>query len=78
MPSSVPDSELSEAIFQAVQDGSYPEDELIVSAELPSSAVKQLSELLDEARADVKVGRLELPTSDFTPLTTFCRRALAN
>ena len=55
MPSKVQDAELSQAVFRAIQEGSYPEDEQIVAAELPPSALNSLSELLEQARADVKV-----------------------
>ena len=55
MTSKVLDEQLSDAVFRAVQDGVYPEEETIVSAELPSSAFDSLLELLEQARAEVKV-----------------------
>ena len=55
MSSKLSDEQLSDAVFHAVQDGAYPEEEIIVSAELPSSAFDSLLELLEKARAEVKV-----------------------
>ena len=55
MPSQIPDQQLSEAVYHAVQDGAYPEDEAVGSAELPSSAFDNLQALLEKARAEVKV-----------------------
>ena len=46
---------LNEAITQCVGEAKYPDDEATISAELPSSALAGLGELLDRARADVKV-----------------------
>ena len=55
MPPQLSDQQLSEAVYHAVQDGTYPEDEAVVSAELPSSAFDNLQALLEKARAEVKV-----------------------
>ena len=55
MTSKVSDGQLNDAVFRAIQDGLYPEEETIVSAELPSSAFDSLLELLEQARAEVKV-----------------------
>ena len=55
MPPQISDDQLGHALLQSVKDGSYPEDETIISAELPSSALAGLSELIEVARADVKV-----------------------
>lgn len=55
MPTRIPDNQLSDAVFQAVQDGTYPEDEAFVSAELPTSAFDHLQALLERAREEVKV-----------------------
>lgn len=60
MPSRSSDDHLSNAILQSVEDGLYPEDEDIVSAKLPPSALTSLSELLEQARADVKVREPQL------------------
>ena len=53
MPS---EEQSSRAVFQSVKDGTYPEDEQVISAELSSTALNNLSELLEQARTDVKVG----------------------
>ncbi|MCJ1281998.1 hypothetical protein MMC26_001321 [Xylographa opegraphella] len=60
MTSEVLDEQLSDAVFRAVQDGVYPEEETIVSAELPSSAFDSLLELLEQARVEVKTSIREL------------------
>ena len=63
MPSRVSVEETSQAIFHSVEDGTFPEDEQIISAELSSTALNSLSELLEQARADVKVGIQIDPTT---------------
>jgi hypothetical protein len=55
MTSETLDVQLSDAVFFAVRDGTYPEDESVVSAELQSSALDRLQSLLDNAREEVKV-----------------------
>lgn len=55
MPSGTSDLELSKAVYQHVDLGTYPDNEEVISAELPSTALETLSKLLDQARADVKV-----------------------
>jgi len=55
MPTRLPDNQLSDAVFQAVKNGTYPEDEAVVSAELPASAFDELQALLERARDEVKV-----------------------
>lgn len=55
MPSRIPNEQLSSAVYQAVRDGAYPEQETIVSAELSAIAIDKLLETLEEARAEVKV-----------------------
>ena len=55
MPTRIPDNQFSDAVFQAVKDGTYPEDEAVVSAELPASAFNELQVLLEQARDEVKV-----------------------
>ena len=51
----VSDEVLSQAIFNSINDGSYPEDEEVVTAELTPSALDRLADLLEQARAEVKV-----------------------
>ena len=55
MPSRISDDRLADVILQSVENGAYPVDEEAVAAELPSSALTNLSKLLEQARADVKV-----------------------
>ena len=59
MPPRVSDEVLSQAIFNSINDGSYPDDEEIVAAELPPSALDKLAELLEQARTEVKVRRTQ-------------------
>ncbi|MCJ1431747.1 hypothetical protein MMC27_001102 [Xylographa pallens] len=60
MTSKVLDGQLSDAVFRAIQDGVYPDEETIISAELPPSAFDSLLELLEQARAEVKTSIREL------------------
>ncbi|KAL9118319.1 MAG: hypothetical protein Q9187_005137 [Circinaria calcarea] len=60
MPSRSSGDYLSNAILQSVEDGRYPEDEGVISAELLPSALKGLLDLLEQARADVKASIREL------------------
>ena len=46
---------LNRAILESVENGLYPGDENVLSAELPSSALKSLEELLASARQEVEV-----------------------
>ena len=55
MVAMVSESRLNEALTRCVGEVSYPEDDAIITAELPSSALAGLEELLDRAREDVKV-----------------------
>jgi hypothetical protein len=55
MPPILTDKVLTDAVFSSVDDGTYPENEKVISAELPTSALNNLSELLEQARIDVKV-----------------------
>ena len=55
MPSQISGETLSQAVFQSVKDGSYPDDEQVIAAELPSSALESLAKLLEQARNEVKV-----------------------
>ncbi|KAL9121668.1 MAG: hypothetical protein Q9187_001782, partial [Circinaria calcarea] len=54
MPSRSSGDYLSNAILQSVEDGRYPEDEGVISAELLPPALTGLLDLLEQARADVK------------------------
>lgn len=55
MPSHITDHTFGQAIVDSVYNGSYPESEEVVSAELPQSALPTILELIDQAREDVKV-----------------------
>ena len=55
MPPQLSDGTLGHALLQSVQEGTYPDAEQIVSAELPTSALLGVVELLEQARNDVKV-----------------------
>ena len=55
MPSQISDDAFGQALLHSIQDGSYPEAEEVISAELPSSALPVILELLGQARVDVKV-----------------------
>ncbi|MCJ1477975.1 ribosome biogenesis protein ytm1 [Lambiella insularis] len=60
MPSQTSDEQLSDALYQAVSNGAYPDDSTIVSTELPASAIDILLETLENAREDVKASIREL------------------
>lgn len=55
MPSSATTGQLGEAILNAVQNGTYPESEDIISADFPPTAFPQALELLKGAQDEVKV-----------------------
>ena len=55
MPSQISHDAFGQALLHSIQDGGYPEAEEVVSAELPSSALPMVLELLTQARVDVKV-----------------------
>lgn len=54
MPSQISDDAFGHALLQSIQDGGYPDAEEVISAELPSSALPLILELLGQARVDVK------------------------
>ena len=56
MPSRITPQEYGQAVLEHAQTGSYPEDEDVVSAELPTSALPEVSKLIGQAREDVQVG----------------------
>ena len=60
MPLRITPQEYGQAVLDHVQSGAYPESEDVVSAELPPSALPEISKLIQEARDDVKVGHLQL------------------
>ncbi|KZF24728.1 centromere/kinetochore protein Zw10 [Xylona heveae TC161] len=50
----VSDVQLGQAVLESVRDGSYPDSEAVISAELPTSALPVIIDLLETARQDVK------------------------
>lgn len=55
MSSSVPADQLGKAVLNAVQNGTYPDSEEIISANFSPSAFPQALELFNGARDEVKV-----------------------
>lgn len=55
MTSQIDSHKYGQAVLEHVQRGAYPESEEIISAELPSSVLPQVTKLIEEAREDVKV-----------------------
>ena len=63
MSSRVTAQQYAQALLDHVQNGTFPESEEVVSAELPASALPAVSKLIEQAREDVKVGEF-LPISN--------------
>lgn len=55
MPSRIPSHQYGQAVLDHVQTGAYPESEEVIAAELPPSALPEVSKLIQQAREDVKV-----------------------
>ena len=55
MPSRITSQQYGQAVLEHIQAGAYPEDEEIISAELPPSALPEVSRLIERAQGDVKV-----------------------
>ena len=55
MPPLLSDIALGNALLQSIQEGTYPDAEQIISAQLPASALLGVVELLEQARGEVKV-----------------------
>jgi len=55
MPSRISSFDYGQAILEHLRTGAYPESEDIISAELPASALPDISKLIGKARDDVKV-----------------------
>ena len=58
MPSQVRPHKFGQAILEHLQDGSYPESEEIISADLPPSALPEISKLIEKEKQNVKVSTL--------------------
>lgn len=70
--------DLTEPVFRSIIDSSYPESENVVSAELESPALQDLSKLLEQARSDVKVSYLEYQAQQEKHSDILPRRASAS
>ena len=55
MSSRITPQQYSQAVLEHVQSGAYPESEDLVSAELPPSALPEVSKFIEQARENVKV-----------------------
>ena len=55
MPPHISDDQFSHAVLDSVQNGTYPDAEAVISAELPNSALTKVLALLEQAREDVRV-----------------------
>lgn len=60
MTTQVSDRQLSEAVCSSIKDGTYPEDDAYISAELSAGALENLSQMLNQARDEVKSSIREL------------------
>jgi protein transport protein DSL1/ZW10 len=60
MAARISDRQLSEAVCSTITDGAYPEDEAVISAELSSGSLEHLSQMLNQAREEVKSSIREL------------------
>lgn len=56
MPSQITSQQYGQAVLEHVQDGAYPEED-VISAQLPSSALPEVSKLIKQASDEVKVCR---------------------
>lgn len=55
MPSAVLYHQYGQALLDSVRDGSYPESEEVISAELPPAAIPGILKHLEQTRNDIKV-----------------------
>ncbi len=60
MSSRITHQQYGQAVLEHVQTGSYPESEEVISAELPSSTLPEVSKLIEQAQENVKVCSLHL------------------
>jgi centromere/kinetochore protein ZW10 len=54
MSSQVSDEQLGDALLQSIEHGTFPQDEQVASAPVPSSALPKLLEVVSRAREDTK------------------------
>lgn len=60
MSSHITPQQYGQAVLEHVQSGAYPDSEEVISAELPASALPEVSKLLEQAKEDVKVWTYEI------------------
>lgn len=58
MPSHISDHQYGQAVVESVYNGTYPESEELISANLPQSALPVILNRVDQALEDVKVGQI--------------------
>lgn len=76
MSSKIAPQQYAQALLDHVQNGTFPESEEVVSAELPPSALPAVSKLIEQAREDAKVGEFfpSYNTKLLTPLYLGCHK----
>ena len=70
MPSRITPQQYGQAVLEHVQTGAYPESEEVVSADLPPSALPEVSKLIEQARENIKVCIYGGSTCSSKPLIT--------
>lgn len=55
MPPHITSQQYAQAVFDHVQHGAYPEEEELISSQLPSSALPEITKLIQQAKKDVQV-----------------------
>lgn len=55
MAAAISDREVGDAVGASIRDGTYPEQEAVVTAELSAGALENMSQMLKQAREEVKV-----------------------
>ena len=71
MSSKIAPQQYAQALLDHVQNGTFPESEEVVSAELSPSALPAVSKLIEQAREDAKVG-VFFPSYNSKLLTPLC------
>jgi len=57
MTASIADHDLSAAIISSIKEGTFPDSEVVLTAELPATALPTLLEEVSEARQQLEVER---------------------
>ena len=68
-----PEGEVCQAVLNFVTEGVYPEEEEVVAAEFPTTALAKELELISKAREQVEVGFLVEITAILCLLTMMLR-----